>query len=93
VSDEFTVPLCRIHHRALHRTGDEAAWWKAEGIDPIKVARKLWRNTRLGEQKRTRAAPPAEPPQAKMLAQQGNRAAGSKSDADVAAPAGRGSTL
>ena len=39
VSDEFTVPLCRAHHRAVHRTGHEAAWWKTAGIDPIKVAR------------------------------------------------------
>jgi hypothetical protein len=83
VSDEFTVPLCRIHHRALHRTGDEAAWWKAEGIDPIKVARNLWRNTRLGEQKRGKGA----------HAQQATPAVGSKSNPDVAAPARRGSTL
>ena len=26
VSDEFTVPVCRIHHRELHRSGDEAGW-------------------------------------------------------------------
>jgi hypothetical protein len=26
VSDEFTVPLCRGHHRELHRHGDEAGW-------------------------------------------------------------------
>jgi hypothetical protein len=26
VSDEFTVPLCRIHHREVHRGSDEAAW-------------------------------------------------------------------
>jgi len=45
-SDEFAVPLCRIHHRAAHRAGDERAWWKAAGIDPLKVARKLWRDTR-----------------------------------------------
>jgi len=45
-SDEFAVPLCRIHHRAAHRAGDERAWWKAAGIDPIKIARKLWRDTR-----------------------------------------------
>jgi hypothetical protein len=42
VSDEFTVPLCRGHHRELHRCGDEAAWWKNNGIDPIAVARSLW---------------------------------------------------
>ena len=34
VSDEFTVPLCRVHHRAVHRVGNERAWWKAAGIDP-----------------------------------------------------------
>jgi hypothetical protein len=49
VSDEFVVPLCRIHHRAVHRVGDEAAWWKQTGIDPIKAARKLWSSTRLNE--------------------------------------------
>ncbi|MBR1090619.1 ERF family protein [Bradyrhizobium manausense] len=27
VSDEFTVPLCRLHHQALHRHGDEKSWW------------------------------------------------------------------
>jgi ERF superfamily len=48
VSDEFTVPLCRGHHREVHRSGDEAAWWKVAAIDPIRVARKLWRFTRLG---------------------------------------------
>ena len=31
VSDEFTVPLCRGHHREVHRCGDEAAWWKKAG--------------------------------------------------------------
>jgi ERF superfamily len=44
-SDEFAVPLCRTHHRAVHRAGDERAWWKATGIDPLKVARKLWKDT------------------------------------------------
>jgi hypothetical protein len=48
-SDEFAVPLCRTHHRAVHRSGDERAWWKASGIDPIKVARKLWKNTLMSE--------------------------------------------
>jgi hypothetical protein len=46
VSDEFAVPLCRVHHRAVHRAGDERAWWKVNGIEPIKVARKLWKETR-----------------------------------------------
>jgi hypothetical protein len=41
-SDEFTVPLCRGHHRELHRFGDEAAWWGRQGIDPMQAARALW---------------------------------------------------
>jgi hypothetical protein len=45
VSDEFTVPLCRGHHRELHRCGDEAAWWSKAGIDPTIAARELWRET------------------------------------------------
>lgn len=46
VSDEFTVPLCRAHHREVHHTGDEKAWWTAAGIDPSKIAQNLWRRTR-----------------------------------------------
>jgi hypothetical protein len=49
VSDEFAVPLCRSHHRAVHRASDEQAWWKAAGIDPVKVARQLWQQTRLND--------------------------------------------
>jgi hypothetical protein len=48
-SDEFTVPLCRTHHRSVHRAGDEQAWWQQAGIDPLKVARKLWKHTRTEE--------------------------------------------
>jgi hypothetical protein len=48
-SDEFAVPLCRVHHRAVHRARDERAWWQAAGIDPIKVARKLWKETRIDD--------------------------------------------
>jgi hypothetical protein len=46
VSDEFTVPLCRGHHREVHRCGDEAAWWRKAGIDPTVPARALWLETR-----------------------------------------------
>jgi ERF superfamily len=42
VSDEFTVPLCRGHHRELHRSGDEAEWWMSQGVDPTPAARALW---------------------------------------------------
>jgi len=45
VSDEFTVPLCRGHHRELHRCGDEVAWWRKAGIDPTDSARALWLRT------------------------------------------------
>jgi ERF superfamily len=48
-SDEFAVPLCRIHHRLVHRVGNEAAWWKDAGIDPAKAARQLWQQTRLND--------------------------------------------
>jgi hypothetical protein len=47
VSDEFTVPVCRIHHRELHRQADEAAWWAQFNIDPLSVALRLWQQTRL----------------------------------------------
>ena len=46
VSDEFIVPVCRVHHRELHRSGDEAAWWRSLNIDPLPVALTLWQQTR-----------------------------------------------
>src|SRR5262249_13721096 len=42
VSDEFTVPLCRSHHLALHRHGNERAWWADMQIAPLPVANELW---------------------------------------------------
>jgi hypothetical protein len=45
VSDEFTVPICRVHHDELHKRGDEAAWWKSVNIDPAPIALALWRRT------------------------------------------------
>jgi hypothetical protein len=45
VSDEFTVPLCRGHHREVHKCGDEITWWARIGIDPTAVARALWLDT------------------------------------------------
>jgi hypothetical protein len=42
VSDEFTVPLCRSHHQALHRQGNERAWWTNLQLDPLQAAKKLW---------------------------------------------------
>jgi hypothetical protein len=56
VSDEFTVPLCRLHHRELHRARNEADWWGKLGIDALGTARKLWKATRSPN----RSAPSAE---------------------------------
>ena len=47
VSDEYTVPVCRLHHRDLHSYGDEASWWAGVGIDPLRIALELWRRSRL----------------------------------------------
>ena len=45
VSDEFTVPLCRGHHRQLHQVGNEVNWWGALKIDALPIARQLWDQT------------------------------------------------
>ena len=47
VSDEYTVSVCRLHHRDLHSYGDEASWWAGVGIDPLPSALELWRRSRL----------------------------------------------
>jgi hypothetical protein len=52
VSDRFTVPICRLHHRELHRRGNERAWWRTKGIDPLAIAATLWGKTHA-------VAPPA----------------------------------
>ena len=46
VSDEFTVPLCRGHHRQLHQTGNEVTWWERVNIKPLEIAKLLWQQTR-----------------------------------------------
>jgi len=33
VSDEFTVPLCAIHHDDIHTTGKAREWWQERNID------------------------------------------------------------
>ena len=53
VSDEFLVPVCRVHHRELHRSGNESAWWQRYNIDPLPVALKLWQQTRIDGEART----------------------------------------
>ena len=49
VSDRFTVPICRLHHRELHRRGNESAWWRRQGIDPLVSAADLWGRTHAVE--------------------------------------------
>ena len=49
VSDEFTIPVCRLHHRELHCYGDEASWWAGVHVDPVPIALELWRRTRPGQ--------------------------------------------
>jgi DNA recombination protein Rad52 len=46
VSDEFTVPLCRGHHRQLHQVGNEIGWWEDLKIDALTIAKSLWEETR-----------------------------------------------
>jgi hypothetical protein len=42
--------LFAVHRRRpVHRAGDEQAWWNAAGIDPVKVARQFWQQTRLND--------------------------------------------
>jgi hypothetical protein len=47
VSDEFTVPVCRLHHNELHRHGDEAAWWAGVHVDTLPIALALWRGSQV----------------------------------------------
>ncbi len=49
VSDEYTVPVCRLHHRELHRYGDEASWWVGVNIDPLPIALELWRRSHFSQ--------------------------------------------
>jgi hypothetical protein len=48
VSDRFTVPVCRLHHRDLHRRGDERSWWQDRGVDPLIVAARFWQTSHVG---------------------------------------------
>jgi hypothetical protein len=46
LSDEHTVPVCRLHHRELHRYGDEASWWAGTSVDLLPIALELWTRSR-----------------------------------------------
>ena len=63
VSDEFTVPLCRGHHRQLHQASNEVAWWEDLKINALQIARGLWDQTHP----KLRSAEPAETHQHKNV--------------------------
>lgn len=39
--DNYTLPLCSLHHNALHRIG-EKSFWRLWGIDAIEETKRLW---------------------------------------------------
>jgi hypothetical protein len=61
VSDEFTVPVCRLHHRELHTHGDEKLWWKKINIDPLPIALRLWKQGRSDRAIHSNIATPITP--------------------------------
>jgi hypothetical protein len=77
VSDEFTVPLCRAHHREAHRAMKEIAWWRSVGIAPLAVAETLWRTSQSGHALDEQVTEPLE----KRPAKRGGRATNGHGDA------------
>lgn len=63
VSDEFVVPLCRLHHREVHHARNELAWWRDLKIEPLEVAQKLWQQShhKKAAAPQLRAAPETQP--------------------------------
>jgi hypothetical protein len=59
VSDQYTVPLCRAHHREVHRAAKEIGWWQSLGIAPLALAEALWQKSQSGHA--LTDAPVAEP--------------------------------
>jgi hypothetical protein len=54
-----------VTQRGAHRARERVdlhphAWWTAAGIDPLKVAQKLWKEARVNEG-RIAASPPSQP--------------------------------
>jgi ERF superfamily len=91
-SDEFAVPLCRSHHRAVHRASDEQAWWTAAGIDPVKAARQLWRQTRLNDPQDHHQAGLVAHPETRSIASAPDGTRESRSDQVVIGQADDGRT-
>ena len=59
-SDEWTVPLCLLHHRALHDVGSEETWWEEQGVDAMGEAQRLWHRTQGGGARETEITQSAE---------------------------------
>src|ERR1700690_4128331 len=62
VSDEFTVPLCRGHHRQLHQAGNEVAWWEGLKINAMEIAKGLWEESRMKKVPTAIQTPPLQAP-------------------------------
>jgi hypothetical protein len=62
VGDQFTVPLCRNHHRQVHECSDEGAWWSDLEIDAIEIAKGLWEQSRAKRAALVRNLPGAVDP-------------------------------
>jgi len=60
VSDQYTVPLCRAHHREAHRAAKELGWWQSVGIAPLAVAEALWQKSQSGHALNETPEPPAK---------------------------------
>jgi DNA recombination protein Rad52 len=45
VGDEWTVPLCFLHHRSLHDSGSEETWWQVHATDALAEAKRLWQQS------------------------------------------------
>lgn len=41
--DQWVVPLCHGCHLELHAIGDEGLFWAFQGVDPVPIAERLWR--------------------------------------------------
>jgi hypothetical protein len=74
VSDEFTVPLCGLHHDELHRSGAEREWWEKHHINPEPIAAELWARTRMPTARGMESARSLEP----LLATNGSNESNSR---------------
>jgi hypothetical protein len=72
VSDEYTVPLCRAHHREAHRAVKEIVWWQSVGVAPLAVAEALWQKSQSGQALNEPSGSVTNPPQKRTRRPSGN---------------------